>query len=86
MAWRVSCRRAGQAAKFVAKAYCIQMTEEFCAAKALAGEMNRYVGGTLERNMLAVMTAQLLAADKSRKEIEDICQFLQLLLTLLRTY
>ena len=54
-------------------------------AKALADEVGRACG-TLEKNMLAVTASQLLAAGKSKKELESMCQFLQLLTMLLKNY
>ncbi len=40
----------------------------------------------LDSNIAAMLTAQLLAEGKSKCELQNICHFLQLLTTALRTY
>lgn len=53
-------------------------------AKVLADDIVRM--SPLDCNITAALTAQIIASGKTKCELQDVCQFLQMLLAALKSY
>ncbi len=58
--------------------------DSFVIASNIANDIDKL--RPLDCNVMAMLTAQMLADGKSKCELQHICHFMQLLLIALRTY
>ena len=58
----------------------------FTVANGMAAQLSGEDFNALDHNLLAVVAAQSLCSGKSKREIEELCRFMQLLSSLIRTY
>lgn len=58
----------------------------FCIANGISEQLSGDKFNALDHNVLAVIAAQSLCGGKSKREIEELCRFMQLLSSLIHTY
>lgn len=63
---------------------CMRNDDNYNLASSIARDFENL--RPLDFNMTAMMTAQLLADGKSKRDLQNLCNFLQLLLVALKSY